>query len=174
MTHTLIPDTAAPELLLPLVGGGRWVLSEQNPKHFTMVIFYRGLHCPVCKNYLGTLNSMMEKISDLGFLVVVASMDSKERAEQSKSEWGLDKINVAYELDIETAKKWGLYISTSIKEAENDIFCEPGLMWIRADGRLYLIDIGNMPWARPDLETLMPKAKFAVENDYPARGTSNL
>ena len=26
----------------------------------------------------------------------------------------------------------------------------------------------------PDLETLMPKAKFAVENDYPARGTGNL
>ena len=174
MTNILMPDSEAPELSLPLVGGGRWVLSEQNPKHFTMVIFYRGLHCPVCKNYLGTLNSMMEKISDLGFLVVVASMDSKERAEQSKSEWGLDKINLAYELDIETAKKWGLYISTSIKEAENDIFCEPGLMWIRADGRLYLIDIGNMPWARPDLETLMPKAKFAIENDYPARGTSNL
>ena len=174
MTFKLIPDTEAPELSLPLVGGGRWVLSEQNPKHFTMVIFYRGLHCPVCKNYLGTLNSMMEKITDLGFSVVVASMDSNERAEQSKSEWGLDKINVAYGLDIETAKKWGLYISTSIKEAENDIFCEPGLMWIRADGRLYLIDIGNMPWARPDLETLMPKAKFAVENDYPARGTSNL
>ena len=160
MTHTLIPDTTAPELSLPLVGGGRWVLSEQNPKHFTMVIFYRGLHCPVCKNYLGTLNSMMEKVSDLGFSVVVASMDSNERAEQSKSEWGLDKINVAYGLDIETAKKWGLYISTSIKEAENNIFCEPGLMWIRANGRLYLIDIGNMPWARPDLETLMPKAKF--------------
>ena len=174
MTNILMPDSEAPELSLPLVGGGRWVLSEQNPKHFTMVIFYRGLHCPVCKNYLGTLNSMMEKISDLGFLVVVASMDSKERAEQSKSEWGLDKINLAYELDIETAKKWGLYISTSIKEAENDIFCEPGLMWIRPDGRLYLIDIGNMPWARPDLETLMPKAKFAIENDYPARGTSNL
>ena len=174
MTHALIPDTKAPELSLPLAGGGRWVLYEQNPRHFTMVIFYRGLHCPVCKNYLGALNSMMEKILDLGFSVVVASMDSKERAEKSKSEWGLDKISVAYGLDIETAKKWGLYISTSIKEAENDIFCEPGLMWIRADGRLYLIDIGNMPWARPDLETLMPKAKFAVENDYPARGTSNL
>ena len=59
-----------------------------------------------------------------------------------------------------------------IKEAENDIFSEPGLVWIRADGRLYLIDITNMPWARPDLETLMPKAKFAVENNYPARGTN--
>ena len=172
MTHTLIPDMQAPELLLPLVGGGSWVLSKQTPQHFTMVIFYRGLHCPVCKNYLGTLNSMMDQISELGCSVVVASMDTRDRAEQAKADWGLDKVDVAYGLDMETAKKWGLYISTSIKEAENDIFSEPGLMWIRADGRLYLIDIANMPWARPDLETLMPKAKFAVENNYPARGTN--
>ena len=170
MTHMLIPDTQAPELSLALTGGGTWFLSDQTPQHFTMVIFYRGLHCPVCKNYLGILNSMMDHISELGFSVVVASMDTQERAEQAKADWGLDKVDVAYGLDLETAKKWGLYISTSIKEAENDIFSEPGLVWIRADGRLYLIDITNMPWARPDLETLMPKAKFAVENNYPARG----
>ena len=173
MTHMLIPDTQAPELSLALAGGGTWHLSDQTPQHFTMVIFYRGLHCPVCKNYLGILNSMMDHISELGFSVVVASMDTKERAEQAKDDWGLDKVDVAYGLDLETAKKWGLYISTSIKEAENDIFSEPGLVWIRADGRLYLIDITNMPWARPDLETLMPKAKFAVENNYPARGTND-
>ena len=172
MTHMLIPDTQAPELSLALAGGGTWHLSDQTPQHFTMVIFYRGLHCPVCKNYLGILNSMMDHISELGFSVVVASMDTRKRAEQSKADWGLDKVDVAYGLDLETAKKWGLYISTSIKEAENDIFSEPGLMWIRADGRLYLIEITNMPWARPDLETLMPKAKFAVENNYPARGTN--
>ena len=172
MTHMLIPDTQAPELSLALAGGGTWHLSDQTPPHFTMVIFYRGLHCPVCKNYLGILNSMMDHISELGFSVVVASMDTKERAEQAKADWGLDKVDVAYGLDLETAKKWGLYISTSIKEAENDIFSEPGLVWIRADGRLYFIDITNMPWARPDLETLMPKAKFAVENNYPARGTN--
>ena len=29
-----------------------------------------------------------------------------------------------------------------------------------------------MPWARPDLETLVPKANFAFENNYPARGTN--
>ncbi len=173
MTHMLIPDTQAPELSLALAGGGTWNLSDQTPQHFTMVIFYRGLHCPVCKNYLGILNSMMDHISELGFSVVVASMDTKERAEQAKADWGLDKVDVAYGLDLETAKKWGLYISTSIKEAENDIFSEPGLVWIRADGRLYLIDITNMPWARPDLETLMPKAKFAVENNYPARGKND-
>ena len=172
MTHMLIPDAQAPELSLNLVGGGTWLLSDQTPQHFTMVIFYRGLHCPVCKNYLYNLNTMMDQILELGFSVVVASMDTKEKAEKTKADWGLDRVDVAYGLDIGMAQKWGLYISTSIKEAENDIFSEPGLVWIRADGRLYLIDITNMPWARPDLETLMPKAKFAVENNYPARGTN--
>ena len=172
MPQTLIPDSQAPELSLPKVGGGKWILSMQTPKIFTMVIFYRGLHCPICKNYLGTLNKMMDEISELGFSVVVASMDQKQRAEQAKVDWGLDKVDIAYGLDIKTAKNWGLYISSSIKEAENDIFCEPGLMWIRPDGRLYLVDISNMPWARPNLETLIPKAQFAVENSYPARGTN--
>jgi len=174
MTHTLMPGAQSPELSLPLVGGGNWTLSEQTPENFTMVIFYRGLHCPVCKNYLGKLNSMMDQITELGFSVVVASMDSEQKAQQAKSDWEIDKVNLAYGLDVETAKKWGLYISTSIKEAESDIFCEPGLMWIKPDGSLYLIDISNMPWARPDLAFLMPKAKFAVENSYPTRGSSTL
>lgn len=172
MAHTLLPDSQAPELSLPLVGGGFWALSQQIPKNFTMVIFYRGIHCPVCKNYLGKLNSMMDQIKELGFSVVVASMDTQKKAEQTKEDWGLDKVDVAYGLDLQTAKKWGLYISTSIKETESNVFCEPGLMWIKKDGRLYLINISNMPWGRPDLEELMPKAKFAVENGYPARGTN--
>ena len=59
MSHTLLPDTQAPNLNLKLVGGGEWNLSDQKPSSFTMVIFYRGLHCPVCKNYLTKLNYMI-------------------------------------------------------------------------------------------------------------------
>ncbi|MDG2186797.1 MAG: redoxin domain-containing protein [Hyphomicrobiales bacterium] len=173
MTHTLMPNKQAPELSLSLVGGGDWCLSKQEPENFTMIIFYRGLHCPVCKSYLGKLNAMMNDILDLGFSVIVASMDPLKRAEQAKEEWGLDRLKVAYGLEIETAKKWGLYISKSIKDSENSVFSEPGLIWVRPDGTLYLIDISNMPWARPELETLMPKAKFAVENNYPARGNAD-
>ena len=42
MTQKLMPDSQAPELSLPLVGGGTWALADQTPKNFTMVIFYRG------------------------------------------------------------------------------------------------------------------------------------
>ena len=48
MTKKLMPNEQAPVLSLPLVGGGVWTLAEQKPKNFTMVIFYRGLHCPLC------------------------------------------------------------------------------------------------------------------------------
>ena len=65
MTHTLMPNKQAPELSLSLVGGGDWCLSKQEPENFTMIIFYRGLHCPVCKSYLGKLNAMMNDILDL-------------------------------------------------------------------------------------------------------------
>jgi len=55
MSQKLTPDTQAPALKLPLVGGGTFDLAAEKPDNFTMVIFYRGYHCPVCKGYLGGL-----------------------------------------------------------------------------------------------------------------------
>lgn len=170
MSKKLMPDTAAPALSLPLVGGGTWTLADQKPQHFTMVVVYRGLHCPVCKGYLGKLNGLVETAEKAGVKVVAASMDNSDRAAQAKSEWGLDNLDVAYDMSKQDVENWGLYLSTSIKEAESDMFAEPGLFWVRPDGRLYLVDISNMPWSRPDVEFLLSKVQFAMDNSYPARG----
>lgn len=45
MSKKLTPDTPAPSLKPPLVGGGTFDLSDEKPENFTMVLFYRGLHC---------------------------------------------------------------------------------------------------------------------------------
>jgi peroxiredoxin len=172
MSSKLMPDTQAPALSLPLVGGGTWTLADQRPENFTMVVFYRGYHCPVCKAYLGKLNALVETAAAAGVSVVAASMDPEDKAATTKAEWGLDKLDVAWGLSLADVKAWGLYLSTSIKEAENAQFAEPGLFWVRPDGRLYLIDISNMPWSRPDVEFLLSKVAFAVGNAYPARGTT--
>ena len=172
MPQTLMPDTPAPALSLPLVRGGTWTLAEQAPQNFTMVVFYRGNHCPVCKSYITTLNGLVDTAAEAGVSVVAASMDPQERAKKSIDEWGLDKLDVAYGVTREDARAWGLYLSTSIKEAENDMFTEPGLFWVRPDGRLYLIDVSNMPWSRPDVAFLLSKVQFAMDNGYPARGTT--
>lgn len=174
MSMKPMPDTKAPVLSLPLVGGGTWTLADQSPETFTMVVVYRGYHCPVCKGYLTTLNGLMDAAAEAGVETVVVSMDSAERAEATKAEWGLDRLTLAYGLTVADARAWGLYVSSSIKESEAQTFAEPGLFWVRPDGRLYLIDISNMPWSRPDVAFLLSKARFAVDNGYPARGTTEV
>ena len=170
MTMKRTPDTKAPDLIVDTLGGGRFDLAAETPENFTMVVFYRGYHCPVCKGYLQKLNGLVDRCEQAGFSVIALSMDNAERAAKSAEEWELSDLKIGYGLDEATARGWGLYISKAIKDVEADIFCEPGLFWIRPDGRLYLIDISNMPWARPDVEFLLSKVSFAMENNYPARG----
>ena len=40
----VLPRTQAPALAVETVGGGTWSLADRNPRHFTMVVFYRGHH----------------------------------------------------------------------------------------------------------------------------------
>jgi len=171
MSQKLTPGAKAPDLKLPLVGGGTFDLATEKPDNFTMVLFYRGFHCPVCKGYLGGLVELLSDYEAAGFSVVVASMNGPELAEKAVSEWELGNLRVAHSVTVEDAKKWGLWISKAFKDVEADIFTEPGLFWIRPNGELYLADISNMPWARPDLKNLLSKVPYALENNYPARGT---
>ena len=166
----LMPDTQAPALSLPLVGGGTWTLADRTPEAFTMIVVYRGLHCPVCEGYLGKLQAVAKDFADKGVDLVAVSMDPQDRAEKAKADWGLTDVPVAYGMTEETARSWGLYVTSSIKEVEIDVFPEPGTFWVRPDGRLYLIDIASMPFARPDLEILLSRVG-AMGAGYPARGT---
>lgn len=171
MTTKPIPGTAAPALSLPLAGGGTYDLSAQSPGAATMVIFYRGLHCPVCEVYLNKVTEKAAAFAEAGMPIVLVSMDGQERAEKAKADWGLQDLPVAYGLTEAQAREWGLYISTSIKEVEPHTFAEPGSFWVLPDGTLYLIDIASMPFARPDLDILLSRV-MAIGNGYPPRGTT--
>jgi peroxiredoxin len=50
--HGVRPTQPAPDLTVPLLRGGTYRASDQRPKLFTMVVFFRGLHCPVCRAQL--------------------------------------------------------------------------------------------------------------------------
>ncbi len=47
VAHAVRPGEHAPELAL--ASGGTFSLAERRPDRFTMVVFNRGLHCPVCQ-----------------------------------------------------------------------------------------------------------------------------
>ena len=56
MQTPLVPRQRVPDLVVPIVGGSTWSLAEQTPQQFTLIVVYRGLHCPICSHYLADLN----------------------------------------------------------------------------------------------------------------------
>ena len=168
--NTPRPRTQAPNLSLTLTDGTAWSLQEQQPESFTMVVFYRGLHCPVCKGYTKTLNKLIDQYKEKGVELITASMDTQDRAEKTVEEWQIDNLAVGYGLTENQAKSWGLYLSESIKDKEPNLFSEPGLFLIRPDGELYYAATNSMPFGRPDLKDLLQSIGFILEEDYPARG----
>ena len=166
----LKPNQEVPELALPTAGGSIFDLTAVHPRTFTMLVFYRGLHCPICKTYLRDLNDKMEQFGTLGVESVAVTSDGKDRAEQAKSEWGLDKIPMAYDLSIDQGRSWGLFVSRGIKESEPTLFVEPGLFLVRPDRTLYAASIQTMPFARPQFSDIFGAVSFVTKNNYPARG----
>ena len=170
MSNNIIPGKKAPSLNIETISGNIWSLDNHLNKSKCMIVFYRGLHCPVCSVFLKQIESQLLEYKKSNTEVIAVSMDNKEKALKVKSDWSIKNLNIAYGLSEENARRWGLYISKSIKEAESDLFCEPGLFIIKEDGTLYLANTSNMPWARPDLTDFPAKLIFAEENNYPVRG----
>ena len=170
MTNQMMPGEKTPSLILNTLDNQEWSLEKNLNNNMTMIVFYRGLHCPICSDFLKLIESQLEDYKKANTNVIVVSMDSKEKAEKTKESWGLSNLTIAYDLSEEKAREWNLYISKSIKEAESDIFCEPGLFIIKQDGSLYIINTSNMPFARPDISLLPSKLLFVQDKNYPVRG----
>lgn len=165
----LKPREKTPEITVSLVNDTEWILSQQNADNFTMVVFYRGQHCPICKKYLQDLAKKLEKFAEKGVHVIAISANSEEVAKETYEDWDLDGLPIGYEFPIEEARKWGLFISKGIKK-EPEIFFEPGLFLIRPDGTLYCASVQTMPFARPDFKDVLNAVAFVTKEDYPARG----
>ena len=171
----LMPRQPVPSLEVSTVGGGTWRLADQTPQNFTMVVFYRGLHCPICSMYLADLNNKAAAFAERGLSTVIVSSDTSDRAMEAKTKWGLDNLTVGYDLALDKAREWGLYISssrgkTSTGVEEPALFSEPGLFVIRPDGTLYFGTVQTMPFARPAFGDILKALDFVIANDYPARG----
>lgn len=169
------PRQMTPDFECPTVGGDQWSLSSVTPENFTMVVFYRGLHCPICKGYLKDLDNKLDDFKKLGVEVIVVSNDPEDRATTTKADWRLDNLTIGYGIDIATARSWGLYVSSGIGKTstgieEPDRFAEPGIFLVRPDQTLYFASIQTMPFARPRFEDVLKAIEIVVSRDYPARG----
>ena len=171
----LIPRHAVPSLQVDTLANGAFTLTEDAPLHFTLVVFYRGLHCPICLKYALELGRLQPEFDKRGVKVLLVSGDGRERAQAFADKLNAPGLRVGYGLSLSSAREWGLYISTSRGKTstgveEPALFSEPGVFLVRADGTLYYGAVQTMPFARPHFDELMAAVDFAVSKDYPARG----
>lgn len=171
----LFPRQPVPALDVPLVGGGRWSFDRRTPENFYMVVFYRGLHCPICSRYLADLAGRLDAFAERGVEAVALSSDDEARAGEAAQRWKLGGLPVGYGLSLDDARAWGLYISsgrgkTSVGIEEPARFSEPGLFLVRPDRTLYFGTVQTMPFARPSFAEIQGAIDFVLAKDYPARG----
>lgn len=174
--HTLLtPRQPVPHLAVPTLDHGSYHLAAEAPERFSLVVFYRGLHCPICQKYLLELGRLLPEFAQRGVAVLALSSDTEERARAMADKLKAPDLRVGYALPLTTAREWGLYISagrgaTSIGIEEPALFSEPGVFIVRPDGTLYYGAVQTMPFARPHFDELLAALDFAIGKNYPARG----
>lgn len=173
MNNRIYPRTQVPTSNFNILDGEQRSLAEikANAKNFIVLLFYRGVHCPVCKGQLKDFNKHYTAFQSAGIDLYAISTDNGERANKAKEKWGIDQLPMVYDFPLLMAEKWGLYISAGRPDSnEPHYFSEPGLFVIRPNGELYASSVQTMPFTRPAADNLLKGLKYILENDYPARG----
>ncbi|ASJ73033.1 redoxin domain-containing protein [Granulosicoccus antarcticus] len=159
-----------PEFTFDLVGGGSMTVGKPIDDWMLLVI-YRGKHCPRCKRYLNTLETMQAQFTEAGIKVVALSADTQERATMDVGEFGWT-FPVGYGLSEADMRRLGVYITEPLSPDEAPArFSEPGIFCLRPDAEIQIVTISNGPAARPDLAELLDGMKFNITNNRPTRGT---
>ncbi|MEM5582130.1 peroxiredoxin-like family protein [Roseibium sp. AS2] len=171
----LIPRQPVPGLTLETLDSGSFDLAADGAGFATLVVFYRGLHCPICATYLKELGRLTPDFAEKGVKTIAISSDGKERAQQMADKVAQPDLRFGYDLSLQVARDWGLFISTSrgttsIGIEEPALFSEPGVFLVKADGTLYFSSVQTMPFVRPHFQEMVGALDFVQKNDYPARG----
>lgn len=171
----LIPRQKTPDLTVATLDHGEFNLATDKSERGTVVCFYRGLHCPICASYLKEFEKQVPEFAARGVAAIAISSDGEDRTRQMADKIEATQLRFGYDLPLEKAREWGLYISTShgttsIGIEEPALFSEPGLFMVTPEQTLYYGSTQTMPFVRPHFSELVGAMDFAIKNDYPARG----
>ncbi len=168
----LIPAQKTPALSLPTLDHGTFDLDQTTAANGTLLIFYRGLHCPICQKQLAEVEGKLAEFAKRDVDVVMISSDDEDRARQTVEKAGVSKVKVAHSLSLkEASEDWGLYISSARQgSAEPALFNEPGIFYIQPDRTLYFGWVQTAPFARPQIDDILGALDFAIDKNYPPRG----
>lgn len=162
------------ELFAPLafkqLDGSAYVFGA--PGNWQALFVIRGQHCPICKTYLGEIESRRDAFAALGVVVAAVSADDEAQTRRM-AEAATISFPLLHGLDEATMRALGLYVSEPRSPQETDHrFAEPALFVVNPQGRLQCVDIANAPFLRPDLDRLLAGLRFVMEKNSPIRRTA--
>lgn len=169
----LTPGNLVPALKIETVAHGSFDLETNKGENGTLVIQYRGLHCPICIRQMTEAEAALDDFAALGVEVIMITTDTAERAAETAAKANVSRLRVGHSLPLSEAREgWGLNISTRREgSAEPDLFAEPGHYYIAPDRTLYFGWQQTTPFGRPSMSDIAGGLKFTLGNNYPARGT---
>jgi len=154
-TTKFTPGTICPDISAFGLSGQMLSLPYiATPGNWKLIIFYRGLHCPMCANYIKELDAMQKEFAISNVEIMAICADPIEKAQEFADKHSLT-LNLGYGLSVPQIQQLGLYISDPASPRETDRpFCEPGLFVLNADSLVQILDISNAPFARPELSKI--------------------
>lgn len=151
-----------PALDLPLVGGGRYRLGDPKPENFSVLVFYRGLHCRRCPGQLQSYQALLPNFREIGVEVIAISSDDADRAGKSAAQWGITTLPIAFGFPIDAAPDWELHVSAGRKPEDPPVFTEPATFVVDRDGRLDSGVINTGPRLRPTAADLLAHVRDRI------------
>ena len=166
----LIPGRPVPPLALETVDHGPWSLAAGTSERFWLLVFYRGFHCPICREYVSELDRLGDEFKSIGVQPVAISMDSAERAQESVKAWGIERVPGVPGPSREAARGRRLLFPSRGSVDDHRPSYQPPLFLVRPNGVLYGSTVNSMPFARATFSDLLIAVRNIIEFDPPERG----
>ena len=175
----IIPGEMLPAMDARLIGGERWTIASEKPERLALLAFYRGVFCPICRVWIADLDKMAPEFAKRGITTIALSADEQAGAEKAVKDWELKNLRVGFGVDLDDARKAGLYVSegrglnpsSGLKESK--LFTEPALLLVKPDGELYAAWIQSTPFARVHVAEILTAADNYISKNIPApRGSA--
>ena len=140
-----------------------WNLGAREARKFILVSVFRNTFCPICRDYLVELEHRIDEFTELDVDVIAISADSEENTRNLQTGLGLEKLTLGFGLDIDYARETlGLYITNRyvFTKPLPDVFTEPAMFLVRADGTLHSVCIGSAVYTRVPVDAILRNIGF--------------
>ena len=163
------PGQPFPQLTFKMLDGTTFETAEF-AGGWSLLIVYRGHHCPRCKDYIASLHKHAPAYSERRVRIVLGSADPAETARQTVAEEGWT-LPVFAGLTVDQMSALGLFITDPGDDSTiHGLYSEPGLFLINPDGLLQTLSTSNSPSTRPDLEVFLDGVIGTQDRNLPIRG----